>query len=58
MAKSKKSKEELSTFEIAKKEIIKKYGEVISMLSDHEDMEIETVSTGSIGLDAASLYSN
>lgn len=53
MAKSKKAKEELSTFEIAKKEIIKKYGEVISMLSDHEDMEIETVSTGSIGLDAA-----
>ena len=36
-----------------KKAITKKYGEVISKLSDHEDMVIPTVSTGSISLDVA-----
>lgn len=52
MAKTKKEKE-LSTLELVEKQIIKTYGEVVSMLSDHEDMQIETISTGSIGLDAA-----
>jgi recombination protein RecA len=36
-----------------KKAIIKKYGNVISKMSDHQDMVIPTVSTGSIGLDLA-----
>ena len=36
-----------------KKSIIKKYGNVISKVSDHQDMIIKTVSTGSIGLDLA-----
>jgi len=51
--KAKKIDEKLSTIELAKKEIIKKYGEVITMLNEQQEMEIETVSTGSIGLDAA-----
>lgn len=38
---------------VIKKAIEKKYGNVISKLSDHEDMIIHTVSTGSIGLDVA-----
>lgn len=40
-------------FEIAKKAIQKKYGSVVSYLSDHEDMHIPTLSTGSLGLDIA-----
>jgi len=36
-----------------KKAIIKKYGNVISRLIDHQDMVIPTVSTGSISLDLA-----
>jgi recombination protein RecA len=39
--------------EIAKKAIIKKYGAVISILKDHADMNIETISSGSISLDVA-----
>jgi len=39
--------------DIIKKAITKKYGDVISKLSDHEDMVIPTVSTGSISLDVA-----
>jgi recombination protein RecA len=39
--------------DIIKKAIVKKYGDVISKLSDHEDMIIPTVSTGSISLDVA-----
>ena len=52
MAKKKKD-EKLDTIALAKKEIIKKYGEVITMLNEEQEMDIETVSTGSIGLDAA-----
>jgi recombination protein RecA len=40
-------------FDIAKKAIQKKYGSVVSYLSDHEDMHIPTLSTGSLGLDIA-----
>lgn len=39
--------------DIIMKAINKKYGDVISNLSDHEDMIIPTVSTGSISLDVA-----
>jgi recombination protein RecA len=42
-----------ANFELAKKAIIKKYGEIVSTLGDHEDVNIPTISTGSIGLDIA-----
>ncbi|RLG43553.1 MAG: recombinase RecA [Thermoproteota archaeon] len=50
-----KRKAEVKTdnLDIIKKAITKKYGNVISKLSDHEDMVIPTVSTGSISLDVA-----
>ena len=50
----KKDKPEIKTdnLDMIKKAITKKYGDVISKLSDHEDMIIPTVSTGSISLDA------
>jgi recombination protein RecA len=38
---------------IIRKAITKKYGDVLSKLSDHEDMVIPTVSTGCISLDVA-----
>jgi recombination protein RecA len=54
MAKKKtKAKVEVDNLDIIKKAITKKYGAVISKLSDHEDMIIPTVSTGSISLDVA-----
>jgi recombination protein RecA len=46
-------KEKNQGLEIAKKAIIKKYGDVISILKDHEDMNIQTISSGSISLDVA-----
>jgi len=51
----KKARPEIKSdnLDIIKKAITKKYGEVISKLSDHEDMVIPTVSTGSISLDVA-----
>lgn len=57
MAKEKKkdkkeSKKNIDTLEVARKAITKKYGNVIQKLSDHDDLEISTVSTGSLGLDA------
>lgn len=39
--------------EITTKAIVKKYGEVVSTLNEHEDMEIPTISTGSLSLDIA-----
>ena len=54
MAKKKKdSKGNGDSLDIIRKAITKKYGEVLSKLSDHEDMVIPTVSTGSISLDVA-----
>jgi recombination protein RecA len=53
MAKAKKKEETTDSLSVIKKAIQKKYGNVITKLSDHEDMVIPTVSTGSIGLDAA-----
>jgi len=56
MAKSKDTKEVKTTsaLEIAKKAIIKEYGEgVISVLGDHEDLEIDAISTGCVSLDVA-----
>lgn len=53
MAKKKKVITENDSLSVIKKAIEKKYGHVISKLSDHEDMIIPTVSTGSIGLDVA-----
>jgi len=49
----KKEEDNKDNLSIIKKAITKKYGEVISKLSDHEDMVIPTVSTGSISLDVA-----
>ena len=42
-----------ASFEMAKKAIIKKYGNIVSTLGDHEDVNIPTISTGSLGLDIA-----
>lgn len=42
-----------STLEVAKKAILKKYGSVISTMSDRGDLIIDTISTGSLGLDIA-----
>jgi recombination protein RecA len=57
MAKIKKKKNvesETTTLEVARKAIIKKYGEgIISFLADHEDLFIDAVSTGCLALDAA-----
>lgn len=53
MAKAKSKKEE-SSLEITRKAIIKKYGEgVISPLGHHEDLELESIPTGCLSLDAA-----
>jgi len=51
----KKARPEIKSdnLDIIKKAITKKYGEVISKLSDHEDMVIPTVSTAVV----ASLHS-
>lgn len=52
----KKEKEEkpIDTLEIARKSIIKKYGEgVISFLGEHDDLIIDAISTGCLALDAA-----
>ena len=46
-------KEKNESLEIAKKAIIKKYGSVITNLRSHEDMNIGTISSGSISLDLA-----
>lgn len=63
MAKSKKTKvikkdkslkkDDLAALELAKKAIEKKYGDVVSTLADHGDMDIPTVSTGCLSLDLA-----
>jgi len=42
-----------AAFELAKKAVEKKYGEVVSILSEHGDMDIPTVSTGCLSLDLA-----
>ena len=39
--------------ELIKKAIIKKYGNVMSKLSDYDDSLIQTISSGCIGLDLA-----
>jgi recombination protein RecA len=49
----KKEESKDNSLETIKKAIIKKYGNVITKLSEHQDMVIPTVSTGSIGLDLA-----
>lgn len=51
--KKKKEEKTLDNLSIIKKAIVKKYGNVISNLSDHQDMVVPTVSTGSIKLDLA-----
>jgi len=54
MAKKKKNdKSQGDSLDIIMAAITKKYGDVITNLSDHEDMIIPTVSTGSISLDVA-----
>jgi len=55
MAKKKKAKvKKIDSLEVARQAILKKYGEgVISPLGDHEDLQIDSVSTGSLALDSA-----
>lgn len=56
MAKKKETKKENveePTLNLVKKAVEKKYGEIVSQLVDHEDVNIPTISTGSIGLDIA-----
>jgi recombination protein RecA len=58
MAKKKEQTEEIKNseeldFELAKKAIEKKYGDVVSTLADHGDMHIPTISTGCLSLDLA-----
>lgn len=43
----------ITQLELAKKAIRKKYGDVISALSEHGDMSIPTISTGCLSLDLA-----
>jgi len=44
----------VDTLDVARKSIIKKYGEgVISFLGDHDDLQLDIISTGSLSLDAA-----
>jgi len=53
MAPKKKEPTTTNSLEIAKKAIMKQYGHVITKLGDHRDMSIQTISTGSVGLDIA-----
>lgn len=50
----KDTNDNVSALEVAKKAIIKEYGEgVISLLGDHEDLKIDSISTGCLSLDLA-----
>jgi len=51
--KDKKEVKESQSIDIVKKAIRKKYGNVLFKLGDHRDVKIETISSGSIGLDIA-----
>lgn len=53
MAKKKKEVNVHSTMSAAKAAIKKKYGDVIKLMSEQDDLEINTVSTGCLSLDAA-----
>ena len=48
-----KEKKKVSSLDLAKKAILKKYGSIVSTLGEEGDLYIKTVSTGSIGLDVA-----
>jgi len=52
-SKSKERDEGPTSLETIKKAIVKKYGNVISKMSAHQDLVVPTISTGSIGLDLA-----
>lgn len=54
MAKKKKKRDVgVDSLEVTKKAIVKKYGEVIGMMSDLSDVRITSIPSGSIGLDIA-----
>jgi recombination protein RecA len=42
-----------AALELARKAVVKKYGDVVSVLEDHGDMHIPTISTGCLSLDLA-----
>jgi len=42
-----------SSFDIAKKSVLKKYGTILKTMAEKEQESIETISSGSLGLDAA-----
>lgn len=48
-----KSKKDVSSLELAKKAIMKKYGSIIGKMSEQGELNIQTISTGSLGLDIA-----
>lgn len=50
---AKKDKKVPNSLELAKKAITKKYGSIISTLGEQGELVIETISTGSLGLDIA-----
>jgi recombination protein RecA len=52
--KDEKDIKKVDTLDVARKSIVKKYGEgVISFLGEHEDLTIDAISTGCLSLDAA-----
>lgn len=53
MAKKAKKEDFGDSLDLAQKELVKKYGNVINTLSEYEDEPIRTVSTGCISLDMA-----
>ncbi len=53
MAKKKKAQADFSTMTAAKAAIKKKYGDVIKPMSEQDNLEVKTISTGCISLDAA-----
>jgi len=55
MAKKKAPKKELGidSLEVTKRAILKKYGNVMGMMSDYKDQTRESISSGSLGLDIA-----
>jgi len=48
-----KDSKKVDTFSLARKAIEKKHGGVITRLSEHEDLKVESISSGSISLDLA-----
>ena len=46
-------KKDVNSLELAKKAIVKKYGSIIGKMSEQGELHIQTIPTGSLGLDIA-----